>query len=92
MMMKLAGRIILLLMLLCISGAFASVNIPVDINRADAATLDEALKGVGPAKAAAIVQYRAKNGAFRTVDDLARVKGIGKKTIEKNRGRVYAGR
>lgn len=58
---------------------------PVDINTADAKTLDRAIKGVGPKLAQAIVDYRTKNGPFRSVDDLAKIKGIGKATVEKNR-------
>ena len=49
---------------------------PVDINVATNADL-EALPGVGPATAAAIVDDRARNGPFATVDDLDRVSGIG---------------
>jgi competence protein ComEA len=48
----------------------------VDLNTATAEQLD-ALPGVGPATAQAILQYRQQSGSFRTVDDLARVKGIG---------------
>jgi competence protein ComEA len=49
---------------------------PVDINRATASELD-ALPGVGPATAAAIVTERERNGPFVGVDDLDRVPGIG---------------
>jgi competence protein ComEA len=57
--------------------AFAAV----DINSADEAALD-AIKGVGPAKAKAIVEERKKNGPFKSLDDVAaRVKGIGDKTV-----------
>ena len=57
--------------------AFAAV----DINSADEAGLD-AIKGVGPAKAKAIVEERKKNGPFKSLDDVsARVKGIGEKTV-----------
>lgn len=48
----------------------------VDLNQASEAQL-EALPGVGPATAAAIVAFRDTNGPFRSVDDLASVKGIG---------------
>lgn len=64
---------------------------PVDINTADAATLDRSLKGIGPRTAAAIVDYRSKNGPFKTVDDLAKVKGIGPALIDKNRANLTVG-
>jgi competence protein ComEA len=43
----------------------------------------ESLNGIGPVKAKAIIDYRSKNGAFKTVDDLKKVSGIGDKTLEK---------
>lgn len=58
----------------------------VNINTADETTLST-LKGIGAKKAQAIINYREKNGNFKSVDDLASVKGIGKKglaRIEKN--------
>ena len=63
-------------------GAWA---VPVDINKADADTLAAELNGIGESKAAAIVAYREANGPFQNIDDLANVKGIGEKTVEKNR-------
>lgn len=60
----------------------------VNINTADAATLDRVLNGIGPSKAEAIVLYRKANGPFRSIDQLASVKGIGLSTIEKNRDRI----
>ena len=57
----------------------------VNINKADAATLQHYLNGVGAAKAEAIVAYRNKHGRFKSVDDLQKVKGIGEVTIRKNR-------
>ena len=58
---------------------------PVDINTADAPTLAASLRGVGESKAEAIVAYREANGAFKSADDLVKVKGIGEKTVELNR-------
>jgi len=58
---------------------------PVDVNSADAKTLARELQGVGKAKAEAIVSYRQKNGPFKSADDLAKVKGLGKKLIEQNK-------
>lgn len=57
----------------------------VNINTADAQTLASVLKGIGPKKAQAIVEWRKLHGAFRSVSQLAEVKGIGDATVEKNR-------
>ena len=50
---------------------------PIDINRADEATLT-LLEGVGPARARAIVAWRREHGPFRTWEDLMAVEGIGR--------------
>jgi len=47
-----------------------------------------ALDGVGMAKARDIIVYREENGEFKTVDDLQKVRGIGKATLERNRNRI----
>jgi len=61
---------------------------PVNINTADAKTLARELDGIGPAKAQAIVDYRQKNGTFKTADDLLKVQGIGAKVLEQNRDNI----
>jgi competence protein ComEA len=61
---------------------------PVDINSADAATIAKELQGIGLSKAQAIVAYREKNGAFRSADDLRKIKGIGARTLERNRANI----
>ena len=61
---------------------------PVNINTADAKTLARELDGIGPAKAQAIVDYRQKNGTFKTADDLLKVEGIGAKVLEQNRDNI----
>jgi competence protein ComEA len=53
----------------------------IDLNSADAKALTE-IKGLGEKKAEAIVEYREKNGKFKSVEDLLNVKGIGKKLLE----------
>ena len=58
---------------------------PVDVNTADAETLARELNGVGAAKARAIVEYREKNGAFLSADELLNVSGIGDSLLEANR-------
>ncbi len=72
---------------LLIAGAAWAQN-TVNINTADATEIAQALTNIGPAKAKAIVDYRQANGAFRSVEQLAMVKGIGLVTIEKNRERI----
>jgi competence protein ComEA len=79
----------LLLSLMLAGGALASET--VNINTADAATIDRVLVNVGPSKAEAIVAYRKANGAFKSAEQLAMVKGIGLKTVEKNRDRISFG-
>jgi len=61
---------------------------PVNVNAADARTLQKELVGIGPAKAQAIVAAREKNGPFKSLEDVARVKGVGKKLVDRNRGNL----
>ena len=79
-----------LILSLALAGA-AIAGETVNINTADAGTIDRVLVNVGPAKAQAIVDYRKANGAFRSAEQLAMVKGIGLKTVEKNRDRIALG-
>lgn len=60
----------------------------VNVNSADASTIAKELDGIGPAKAQAIVEYRQKNGPFRTAEDLLKVDGIGERVLEQNRGNI----
>jgi competence protein ComEA len=59
-----------------------AISTPININTASASEL-EALPGVGPAMAARIVEFRAKNGGFKKLEDLMNVMGIGEKTFLK---------
>ena len=63
----------------------------VNLNTADAATIDRVLLNIGASKAQAIVAYRKEHGAFKSPEQLALVKGIGLKTVEKNRDRIVVG-
>lgn len=64
---------------------------PVDINKADASTIAKELEDIGPSRAKAIVEYREKHGAFKSADDLSKIKGIGSKAIDKNRANIKFG-
>ncbi len=68
--------------------AGAGETVQIDINSADAAAIAAALDGVGLVKAQEIVAYREMFGAFKTVDELTEVKGIGPGTLERNRDRI----
>ena len=59
----------------------------ISLNQANVQQL-QSLNGVGEKKALAIVEYREKNGGFKTVDELMNVKGIGPKLVEKNKERL----
>ncbi len=62
----------------------------VNINTADAAAL-ETLPGIGEAKAAAIIEYREKNGSFQQIEDVKNVPGIKDAGYEKIRDRITCG-
>lgn len=83
-MKKLIGS--LLVGLLLSLSAWAGV----DINTATQSEL-ESVKGIGPAKAKAIIEYRQKHGAFKSVEALTEVKGFGKASVAKLKGELSAG-
>ncbi len=63
---------------------------PIDINSANENMLKE-IPGVGSKMAQKIVEYRKKKGKFNTFNDLLRVRGIGKKKLEKMRKFITLG-
>ena len=67
--------------------ASAAWSAAININTATSEQLT-ALKGIGLKKAQAIVSYRNQNGQFASATDLANVKGIGIKTVEKNKSLI----
>ncbi|MDP3481807.1 MAG: ComEA family DNA-binding protein [Sulfuricella sp.] len=75
---------LLLILLACFAFSTSVFAGPVNLNSATTVEL-EALNGVGPVKAKAIMDYRTKNGPFKSVDDLEMVPGFGKKTVDKLR-------
>ena len=73
--------------------AFAAASTPagkVNLNTATVSQLEE-LPGVGPGLAARIVEHRQKNGAFKSVEDVMAVKGIGEKNFSKIQGYLSVG-
>ena len=56
----------------------------VNINTADKESLMMSIKGVGETRAEAIIAYREQNGAFKSVEELTEVRGIGASIVEKN--------
>lgn len=71
-------------------GSAAGGRACVDVNEADAAGL-EALPGIGPAKAADIVDHRERLGPFAALDGLTAVTGIGPKTVDRLRPSAHVG-
>jgi len=55
----------------------------VNINQANAATIAKAIRGIGKKRASDIVKYRDKHGPFKSVSDLANVRGINKRLVKK---------
>jgi competence protein ComEA len=79
-----------LLLVVTMQANAADPSPKVDMNRADAAQLDALLEGVGEKKAQAIVAWRQQHGVFRSVADVAKVKGMAR-LAEKNRARMVFG-
>lgn len=63
-------------------GSPSNKQAKIDLNKADANELQN-IPGIGPAKAASIIEYREKSGPFKTIEDLKNISGIGDKTFEK---------
>ncbi len=65
----------------------AALAAAVNINKADEVEL-ASIKGIGPQRAKAIVEFREQHGQFKSVDDLTLVKGIGPAIVSSNRDRL----
>jgi len=88
-----AGRTLLRIYLLILAVVWCSVSAPsfakkkpplhpVNLNSASAAELEQ-VPGIGPSTAEKILKMRKSYGAFKSVDDLLAIKGIGKKRLDK---------
>lgn len=82
-------QMIIILISICLNMSVlqAEDNIKININAASVEELVQ-LKGIGPKKAAKIVEFRETNGPFRTPEDLIKVPGVGPKTFEANKERI----
>lgn len=65
----------------------ASAPVIVNINKAGAEELDK-VRGIGPAMAQRIIEFRDQNGPFKTVDDLVQVRGIGGSKLQKIKDQI----
>ncbi len=91
---RFAIRIPLILCLLCSTCVFAKKKPPaqpVNINTANSEQL-QTVPGIGPATADKILQMRKSYGAFKSVDDLLAIRGLGPKRLEKMRKYIVAGK
>jgi len=69
------------------AGASPAEGVPLDLNTATPEQLDE-LDGIGPGRAAAILEYRERQGGFGSVEELGEVPGIGEKRLAALREKV----
>ena len=75
-------------LLACMLTTGLALGATADLNSADAKSLEENLDGIGLSKARAIVAYRDQHGRFSSPEQLLQVKGVGKKTLDRNRERI----
>ena len=80
----------ILLTLACWLAMTGAALAQININTASPEQLD-GLKGIGPTKAQAIVDYRRQHGAFKSIDELQNVPGIGPATLKEIRKDVTVG-
>jgi competence protein ComEA len=64
------------------------INHKVDLNKADLATLTGSFKGIGKKRAEAIIAYRESHQGFKSIEELAEVKGLGQHFVEANRDKL----
>ncbi len=56
--------------------------VKIDLNKADLMSLSHSIKGIGEKRAQAIIKYREEHGDFKSIEELAAVKGVGSKFVK----------
>lgn len=59
-------------------------NEKINLNKADVLALTNAVKGIGKKRAEAIINYRDKHGSYKSIEELAQVRGIGERYVKNN--------
>ena len=57
-------------------------TVKIDLNKADIKTLSKSFKGIGQKRAEAIIGYRETKGGFKSVEELAQVRGLGEQFVK----------
>lgn len=70
-----------------VSASSTQGNSLVNLNTATDIEL-QSLPGVGPSKAKSIIEYREKNGGFKSIDEIKNIKGIGESSFEKIKDKI----
>lgn len=66
-----------------------SVSKQIDLNKADASSLIGSIKGIGAKRAAAIIAYRDSHHGFKSLEELAEVRGLGQHFVSANREKLH---
>ncbi|KTD21985.1 competence protein ComEA [Legionella lansingensis] len=62
----------------------------INLNKADVHNLANSVKGIGQKRAQAIVKYREEHGAFKSIEELSQVRGLGKQFVKRNLAQLQA--
>ncbi len=65
-----------------------TANHKIDLNKADVSALTGSFKGIGKKKAEAIIAYRDSHQGFKSLEELAEVKGLGQHFMDSNRDKL----
>lgn len=64
------------------------VNTKIDLNKADLSVLTGSFKGIGKKRAEAIIAYRESHSGFKSLEELAEIKGFGQRFVDTNRDKL----